>query len=75
MSELGMIPGGFVGGSSPSYDMAEQRMARTPTLKDRLTLAVEQAEEKLAAVRRAKELFEKNPDLEELLNIMQRNHF
>ena len=50
-------------------------MARMPTLKQRLEMAVQQAEEKLAAVKRAKEIFDKNPDLEELLNIMQRSHF
>lgn len=45
------------------------------TMKDRIDLAVKQAEEKLVAVKRARELFDKNPDLEELLNIMQRMHF
>jgi hypothetical protein len=45
------------------------------SIAKRIDLAITQAEEKLAAVRRAKELFEKNPDLEELLNIMQRSHF
>lgn len=53
----------------------EAKMARMPTLKERLALAVQQAEEKLASVKRAQEIFEKNPDLEELLNIMQRSHF
>lgn len=52
-----------------------QKMVREPNLKERLELAVRQAEEKLAAVKRAKEIFEKHPDLEELLNIMQRSHF
>lgn len=51
------------------------KMARMPTLKERLELAVKQAEEKLNSVKRAKEILEKNPDLEELLNIMQKNHF
>ena len=53
----------------------ETKMAREPNLRIRLDLAVKQAEEKLAAVKRAKEIFDKNPDLEELLNIMQRSHF
>ena len=53
----------------------EGRMVSTPTLKQRLELAVAQAEAKLADVKRARELFEKNPDLEELLNIMQRGRF
>ena len=59
-----------------AYDTAEgASMARMPSLKQRLDMAVVQAEEKLRAVTRAKEIFEKNPDLEELLNIMQRSHF
>lgn len=45
------------------------------TLKQRLDHAVIQAEERLKAVSRAREIFEKNPDLEELLNIMQKSYF
>jgi len=52
-----------------------EKMTRQPTLKERLTLAVEQAERKLNDVKRAKEIFDKNPELEELLNIMQRGNF
>lgn len=52
-----------------------EKLVRQPNLKERLTMAVAQAEEKLAAVKRAKEIFDKHPDLEELLNIMQRSHF
>lgn len=62
-----IAPTGYYGG--------EAKMARQPNLKERLELAVQQAEEKLAAVKRAKEIFDRNPDLEELLNIMQRSHF
>ena len=51
------------------------KMAHMPSLKQRLDMAVQQAEERLAAVNRAREIFDKNPDLEELLNIMQRSHF
>ena len=51
------------------------KMLGMPTIQDRLELAVKQAEERLAVVKRAKELFEKNPDLEELLTIMQRAYF
>lgn len=61
--------------SAQGYDSSPLGMVRTPNLKDRLELAVRQAEEKLAAAKRAKEIFEKNPDLEELLNIMQRSYF
>ena len=54
---------------------SEVKMASIPTVRQRFELAVAQAEEKLAAVKRARELFDKNPDLEELLDIMQRAHF
>lgn len=53
----------------------EAKMVRMPTLKERLEMAVKEAESKLADARRAKELFDKNPDLEELINIMQRGRF
>jgi hypothetical protein len=46
-----------------------------PDMKKRLAMAVLEAEQRLASVKRAQEIFEKNPDLEELLNIMQRSHF
>lgn len=51
------------------------KMVRMPTVKERIGMAVSQAEERLAAVKRAKEILDKNPDLEELLNIMQASHF
>ena len=73
MSIEGLVPGGYLG-ENAAYD-SPSKMARMPTLKQRLEMAVQQAEEKLAAVKRAKEIFDKNPDLEELLNIMQRSHF
>ena len=50
-------------------------MVSKPILKDRLTLAIQQAEKKLQDVKRAKEIFDKNPELEELLNIMQHGNF
>lgn len=59
------------GGLMPS----EAKMASVPSIAQRIDMAVKQAEERLKAAKRAKELFEKNPDLEELLNIMQRSHF
>ena len=59
----------------PTPYYAETKMAHQPNLKQRLEFAVSQAEEKLAAVKRAKEIFDKHPDLEELLNIMQKSHF
>lgn len=68
----------LMGGSSSNY--YAQGSAPTPagmqmTMKMRLDMAVEQAQKKLDDVKRAREIFEKNPDLEELLNIMQRSHF
>lgn len=68
--------GPSVGGAmAKSQAMETASMARMPTLKERIDMAVKQAEERLAATRRARELFDKHPDLEELLNIMQRAHF
>ena len=51
------------------------KMLRMPTLKSRLEEAVRNAEQRLAEARRAREIFDKHPELEELLNIMQRGHF
>lgn len=67
MPQQGLSPAGAYNG--------EANMARQPNLQERLKFAVQQAEEKLAAVKRAAEILAKNPDLEELLNIMQRSHF
>ena len=46
-----------------------------PSLAQRIDLAVAQAEDRLAKVKEAREIFQRNPDLERLLNIMQSNHF
>lgn len=62
------------GGANAGYPM-EAKMASMPTLKQRLDMAVREAEERLKSAQRAREIFEKHPDLEELLNIMQRSHF
>lgn len=65
-----------------NYNLAQQgAYASAPTplgnlsIAKRIDLAVAKAEEQLAAVKRAREILDKNPDLEELLNIMQRSHF
>jgi hypothetical protein len=63
-----MIGQGSYGGDSP-------KMIHQPSLKQRLDMAVNEAEKKLADVKRAREIFDKNPELEELLNIMQRGRF
>lgn len=65
----------LVGGSSQSYDQTEPQMVRKPTLKARLAESVARAEAQLADAKRAKEIFDAHPDLEELLNIMQRGRF
>lgn len=52
-----------------------EKMVRMPTMKERLELAVREAEAKLAIAKRARELFDKNPDLEELLDLMQKGRF
>ncbi len=46
-----------------------------PTLKFRLEQAVKDAESRLEDAKRARDILNKNPDLEELLNIMQRGRF
>lgn len=61
--------------ASQSVGGLQERMIATPTLKTRLENAVRQAEERLAEARHARELFDKHPDLEEILNIMQKGRF
>ncbi len=63
---------GLAGGA-----MSEQagRQSLMPTIKQRLEAAVKQAEDRLADVNRARALLDKHPELEELLNIMQRSPF
>ncbi len=64
---------GYNQGASQPHPI--EKMVRQPTLKERLAFAVEQAEKKLQDTKRAKEILDKNPELEELLNIMQRGNF
>jgi hypothetical protein len=54
---------------------AEAKMVRAPTIQERLDMAVKNAEERLAAVKEARDIFSKYPDIEKLLNIMQRGMF
>ena len=51
------------------------KMASTPTMAQRLDLAVRKAEEQLAAAKEAREIFLAHPFIERLLNLMQRGHF
>ena len=46
-----------------------------PTLKLRLEQAVKDAESRLNDAKEARDILDKNPDLEKLLNIMQRGRF
>ena len=64
--ETSMIQGGYAN---------EAKMAIQPTMKQRIDMAIRQAEERLSAAKRARELFGRNPELEELLNIMRTNPF
>lgn len=57
--------------SMTGYDNSA-KMASVPTMRNRLQIAVTQAERQLADAKRAYEIFDKNPDLEELINILQR---
>lgn len=66
---------GFGGGQVPTYDQSEPKMAHMPTMAQRLDMAVRQAEDRLKAAQRAKEIFTAHPELEELINILQRGHF
>lgn len=48
---------------------------KEPTLKQKLDLAVNAAEQKLKDAKRAKEILDKNPELEELINIINRQRY
>lgn len=71
----------FTGGLGPSNamrpadDYPVEKMARQPNLQQRLDMAVQQAKLRLSAAERARDILARNPDLEELLNIMQQSHF
>jgi hypothetical protein len=62
-------------GNAVQTQYGGEKMLRAPTLKTRLEAAVMEAEERLAEAKRAKEIFEKHPELEELLNIMNKGRF
>lgn len=50
-------------------------VGQVPTMAQRLDAAVKQAEDRLVQAKRAREIFSKNPDLEELINILNRGGF
>lgn len=45
---------------------------REPTIAERIDLSVKKAEQQLADAKRMKEIFDRNPDLEELINLMNK---
>ena len=70
----GLVSGG--GGPYPrDAEMMQGKISQAPSLKSRLAMAVKDAESRLADAVRAKEIFVMHPELEALLNIMQRGRF
>lgn len=67
-------PSGYYTGQGAAL-MPSTQTAFMPTMKQRLEAAVVQAEERLEQAKRAREIFDKNPDLEELINILNRSQF
>ncbi len=67
--------GGNAAYGGPAQEALVGRLGIAPTMKQRLAGAVQQAEERLQNAKRAKEILDKHPELEELLNIMQKGHF
>ena len=61
----------YAGGSN----QMETKSVRMPTLKERLDMQVKDAEDRLRDAKRAREILDKNPEMEELMNIMQKGRF
>lgn len=61
--------------AAPTYYDSGQKLAHAPTLKQRLDMAVQQAEARLAQVKEAREIFARNPDMEKLLDLMRHGGF
>jgi len=57
------------------YTEASETMVRKPTMRERLDDAVKRAELQLKEAQEARDIFSRNPDLERLLDIMQRGNF
>jgi hypothetical protein len=49
--------------------------SRQPTIQERLDAAVKNAKMRLDDAEKAQDILSRNPDLEELLNIMQKGNF
>ncbi len=72
MDEL--IRGAGYGADVP-YATQETKSVGMPTLKTRLDMQVKDAEDRLRDAKRAREILDNNPEMEELLNIMQKGRF
>ena len=55
-----------------SKQQAMQKAHSTASLKERLNTAVKHAEKRLAIVQEARDIFSKHPDIEKLLDILQK---
>jgi hypothetical protein len=72
------LPFGDMGGAAQVYrgeDALNAKVAGPMTMEMRLNMRIAQCEKQLADAKRAKEIFEKNPELEELINILNRSGF
>ena len=74
MGESSMNYGNQLAGAADvGYMQAKQ--ARQATHRQRLEQSIKDAEERIAKLKEARELLDRNPDLERLLDIMQQSHF
>ena len=62
-------------GSGALANINETKSIQMPSLKTRLEQAVKDAQSRLDDAKEARDILDKNPDLEKLLNIMQRGRF
>lgn len=73
---MGESPETLGGGQYGSYNqLAEAKQARYATHRQRLEQSIKDAEERIAKLKEARDLLDRNPDLERLLDIMQQSHF
>jgi len=77
MNEDYGVPPGLGGGMISKQYEAQMNAVQTaayrePTIAERIEMAVKRAEQQLADAQRMKEIFQRNPDLEELINLMNK---
>lgn len=58
-----------------SEDYSQTKMTRMPTMKERLDLAVKRAEIQLADAKEARAILDQHPELERLINLLQKGSF